>query len=98
MHALSRIFHKRGLSWPAASLRTYLVAMTLAATIPLAALMSYQIVNQIRSHDDSLNEGLQRSAALLTQAVNRELTSSIDALTLLSYAAEIQQNEPALFE
>ena len=27
--------------WPAASLRTYLVAITLLATVPIAALMSY---------------------------------------------------------
>lgn len=63
-----------------ASLRTYLVAVILLATVPLALLMSYQIVDGIRSQQTRLGVDLQRSAMVLSQTVDRELKSMADAL------------------
>lgn len=86
------------LRWPTASLRTYLVAVALLATGPMAILMAYHLFDQIGAQDTRLREGMQRNAGMLAQSVNRELTSSIDALTILSYAGEIQRRDLAQFE
>ncbi len=85
-------------SWPSASLGTYLVVAILLATVPIAILMSHQIFEQVDAQRQRVSEETQRSATVLAQAVNRELTSSIDALTILSYSGEVQRGQVARFE
>ena len=77
-------------AWPTASLRTYMVAVILLATLPMAAFMSYQVLADIRSQQAQNEEELARSAAALAQTVERELTSSFDALTVLSQSEVFQ--------
>ena len=77
-------------AWPTASLRTYMVAVILLATLPIAAFMSYQVLADVRSQQAQTEEELARSAAALAQAVERELTSSFDALTVLSQSEVFQ--------
>ena len=70
--------------WPQASLRTYLVAVILLATFPLAALMCFQILDKVRVEQDQIETRLAGSAFALSQAVDRELVASLDALNALA--------------
>jgi signal transduction histidine kinase len=77
--------------WPSASLRTYLVAVMLLAILPIAAIMSWQIYRGVRGEQVEVEDELARSAAGFAQAVDRELNSSIEALTVLSQSELFQQ-------
>jgi PAS domain S-box-containing protein len=79
-------------AWPTASLRTYMVAVILLATLPMAAFMSYQVLAEMRNQQAQTEEDLARSTAALAQTVERELTSSFDALTVLSQSELFQAN------
>jgi signal transduction histidine kinase len=70
--------------WPVASLRAYLVAIMLIATLPVVALMGYQILRDAGANDERIGKELERSAAATAQNVERELASSTDALTILA--------------
>ena len=82
-------------SWPRASLRTYLFAAILLAMLPLGALMSFQIYTELRDEHARIEDELARSAALLAQAVDRELISSLDALAALSRSDLVEQGQVA---
>ncbi|HWP11948.1 MAG TPA: ATP-binding protein [Ramlibacter sp.] len=82
-------------SWPRASLRTYLVAVILLATLPLGGLMSARIFADVRDEQAQVEEELARSATALSQAVDRELASSFDALTALSQSEFVAQAHAA---
>ncbi|HYE71457.1 MAG TPA: ATP-binding protein [Aquabacterium sp.] len=84
--------------WPVASLRTYLVAVILLATLPLAALMSFQIYMEVRGEQAQIEDNLGRTATALAAAVESELIASLDALTVLSHAEVLRQSEPAGLE
>src|SRR5205085_9709267 len=79
----------------AASLRTYLVAVMLLAIIPVGAILSWQIVQDVRERQGQVEDELARSANALSQSVERELDSSLDALTLLSQSEIFQQGRVA---
>jgi signal transduction histidine kinase/CheY-like chemotaxis protein len=93
MRALQRFKERLESSWPAASLRTHLTAVILLATLPVAALMIFQIFADVHSEQAQLEDDLARSAAALAQAVERELASSIDALAVLSQANALREGE-----
>jgi signal transduction histidine kinase len=80
-------------SWPTASLRTYLVAVILLATVPIALLMSVQIFTDVRSQRARLEDERERTAGALAQSVQRELAASIDSLTALTYAESLQRGD-----
>ena len=84
-------------TWPTASLRTYMVAVILLATLPLAAFMSYQVLADIGGEQAQMQEELARSAAALAQTVDRELTSSFDALSVLSQSEVFQAGRITAF-
>jgi PAS domain S-box-containing protein len=77
-------------AWPTASLRTYMVAVILLATVPMAAFMSYEVVADIRADQAQTEEELARSAFALSQTAERELNSSLDALSVLSQSEVFQ--------
>jgi PAS domain S-box-containing protein len=81
--------------WPRASLRTYLIGLVLLAVLPVAVLTSYQVLLGVRSEKARLEDELARSAAALAQALERELASSLDALTVLSQSEFVQQGQLA---
>jgi signal transduction histidine kinase/CheY-like chemotaxis protein len=84
--------------WPRASLGSYLVAIALIATVPLAALSSWQTFRGIQGQRAQLEGNLQRAAGSLSRSVERELGASIEVLTMLSHADALQRGEPAEFE
>jgi len=81
--------------WPTASLRTHLVAVILLATLPIAALMIYHIFADLRGEQAEMEGELAATAAALSQAVERELVSSFDALALLSQSEVLQRGQIA---
>lgn len=85
------------LAWPTVSFRTYLVVLVLLGTLPIAALMVKQIFDDVRARQARTHANLQQAAGLLSLSVERELVSSIDALTILSYADAIQRDDVARF-
>jgi signal transduction histidine kinase/CheY-like chemotaxis protein len=72
--------------WRAVSLRSYLVALMLLATVPIAALMSILIVDDVREAEQKLQQDLQRHAGALALAIERELAFSIEALQAIGQA------------
>jgi signal transduction histidine kinase len=79
--------------WPHASLRRYLVAMIVLATLPLAALVCWHILSGVRGEQAQIEANLSRSAAALAQAVENELVASYEALDVLAHAG-LQQGSP----
>lgn len=98
MKSFSALFQKLDASWPAASLRTYLVALILLATLPIASLMCYWIFSDIQRERWRTETELQQSANSLAQMVERELVSSIDALAIIAHQDAIQRRDIAAFE
>ena len=90
MRLVQRLISRLEGSWPTASLRTYLIAVILLATLPIAAIMSLQIYLEVREEQARIEDELARSATALTQTVERELASSLDALTVLSQSELFQ--------
>ena len=86
------------LGWPTASLRTYLLVMMLVSILPFAGLMTYRIIADGNSQRERMQDDMRRSAKAFAQNVNRELHSTIDALTIISYTAPIQRGEAELFK
>ncbi len=74
----------RGALSPMPSLGAYLVVVMLVATVPLALMVAYQLFGDLRAQQRLQGENLQRSAAALAASVERELSTSVDALTKLS--------------
>ena len=83
---------------PAASLKTYLVAVILLATLPIAVLLTWKVVTDVRSGRQSAVALLQQSAASTAQAAEQDLTASMDALTALSLVEGLQQGDLGAFE
>ena len=84
--------------WPVASLRAYLVAIMLIATLPVVALMGYQILRDTGANDERLWKELERSAAATAQNVERELGASTDALTILARTTLLAHEGTVEFE
>ena len=80
-----------------ATLRTYLVTVILLATVPIALLMSWQIWRDVQDEQRRMEEGLMARATALAEVVERELASSIDALTILSYQDALQRADVPAF-
>ena len=78
-----------------ASLRTYLFGVILLAIVPIGAFMSARIFMDVQGEQALTEDELARSAAALSQAMERELVSSIDALTVLSQSGLVQQGRVA---
>ncbi|NMM77739.1 hypothetical protein B2J89_13730 [Acidovorax sp. SRB_24] len=83
---------------PAASLKTYLVAVILLATVPVALLLTYKVASDVRSGRHSAVAMLQQAAAGLAQMAEQDLTASFDALTSLSMAQALQDGDMPAFE
>jgi signal transduction histidine kinase/CheY-like chemotaxis protein len=72
------------------SLRSYLVALMLLATVPIAALMSILILDDVRAAEQKLHQDLQRHAGALALAIERELAFSIEALQAIGQAEALR--------
>jgi signal transduction histidine kinase len=80
------------------SLRGMLLLLLVLATVPMAALMSWQIVDDLRSDEARRQARLVASAEALAKAVERELDSSVDALNILALSDRLRSDDPAAFE
>jgi len=83
---------------PGLSLRATLMLVLLLATVPMAALMSWQIVDDLRSDEARRQARLASATAALAMAVERELDSSIDALNILALSDKLRGDDLLAFE
>lgn len=86
------------LRWPTASLRTWLVAVVLLATLPIAGLMAWQLATTARMAQERVKDELALAADSVADAVERELAASIDALESLAYSEALQRGDVAQFQ
>ncbi len=91
MPLLNSLLARLEATWPVASLRTYLIAVMLLATLPLAFLMSLHAFVDVRRDQMRIDDSLARSAAALADAVDREMTYSFEALAVLARSAALQR-------
>lgn len=95
MSLLPRLKSRLERVWPTASLRTYLFAVMLVASLPMAVLMSVQRVTEIRAQQARVEEELAASAAALAASVDRQLRSSLEGLQVLAQSELFQQRRIA---
>ncbi len=76
-----------GHGWPKASLRAYLVAVMLIATVPLALLLSAQIVVGVREQQAQRERMLAERSAAVSARLQHEVDANLRALRLLADAA-----------
>ena len=81
--------------WPTASLRSYMLAMVLLATLPIAVSASLHAFAAVRSDQDRIESELSRSASALAQSVEREVRSSLDGLGVLARSEPLQHGRIA---
>jgi signal transduction histidine kinase len=84
--------------WPQATLRTYLVAIILVATVPLALLMAYRIVEDNRQERRVLLANLSGTAKAAAVGVDRELLATFEALRMLGTTDTLRNADIAGFE
>ncbi len=95
MSLLPRLKARLERVWPTASLRTYLFAVMLLATLPMAILMSVQRFAEIRGQQTRVEEELAGSADALAASVERQLRSSLEGLQVLAQSELFQQGRIA---
>jgi signal transduction histidine kinase len=79
-------------------LRAYLAAIMLIATLPVVVLMVAQIFRDVDAREQRMWRELDRTASATAQNVERELASSIDALTILARTTLIGNEDTAEFD
>lgn len=82
---------------PTASLRAYLAGIMLIATLPVVVLMVVQVFRDIDALETRTSRDLERTAVATAQNVERELASSIDALSILARTTLIPNRDTAEF-
>lgn len=83
---------------PVASLKTYLVAVILLATVPIAVLLTYKVASDVRSGRMTAVAMLEQAAAGLAQVARQDLTTSFDTLASLSLMEPLQNGDLEGFE
>lgn len=78
-------------------MRAYLLSVIVIATVPLAGLMCWMIIEEGQVSRGQFEVGLERSAASFALTVEREVASSVDALTILSYSSFVRGNDVSGF-
>ncbi|NKI92532.1 ATP-binding protein [Rhizobacter sp. SG703] len=79
------------------SLRSTLLLVLLLAAVPIAALMSWQILDELRSDEARRQARLAAASTALSKAVERELESSIDALNILAVSDSLRGGDMGAF-
>ncbi|TAK84391.1 MAG: response regulator [Aquabacterium sp.] len=80
------------------SLRTFLVGMILLASVPIALLMSYQVLAGAMEEERRLHGRLQQASRAAAHLVNRELAASAEALKLLAREDGLRRDAPAVLQ
>ncbi|MFZ5543089.1 MAG: ATP-binding protein [Pseudomonadota bacterium] len=86
------------MGWPVSTLRVYLVAVILVATVPLTGFALYLLHGQADDTRIERQTTLYRLANSLALALEREMASTADALNLLSRDAALQRGDIAEFQ
>src|SRR5688500_5790993 len=84
--------------WPQASLRAYLAAIMLLATVPFTALMGYRIHGDIGVQRARMWAELERTAVATAKNVEREVTASIETLSIIGQTTLVDHRDSAAFE
>jgi signal transduction histidine kinase/CheY-like chemotaxis protein len=79
------------LSMPRASLRTYVLALTACAVLPLLGFAAYLTLGLTRTEQAAVERGLVETANALVGGVDRELTSTITALETLATSQSLDR-------
>lgn len=93
MNPLQRLRQRFDRWLPVAPLRRWLAAVILLATVPLAFLMSLQIILGVRADQAQIENALARSAATLAQSVESELAASFELLSMLARAEAVRRGD-----
>ncbi len=80
------------------SLRTAFVAMLLVATVPVTVLMSYLLLEKMRSEEQRMRVDLDREAQVLANAVENEVLATIEALRILGLSDSLRHGDVREFE
>jgi len=88
----------RFLRWPVSSLRLYLVAVMVVATVPLTGFALYLLHAQADDARIERQTALYRLVNSLALALEGEIASSADALNLMSHDAALQRGDIAEFQ
>ena len=83
---------------PVATLKAYLVAIILLATVPIALLLAYNLASDVRTERQSAIALLRQGATTLARTAEQDLTASLDALTALSLSEALQDGDIPAFE
>lgn len=89
---------QRARHWPRATLRTHLLVITLAATLPLVLLMLFRTIVDGKAQRDGLADNLSSTARVVATAVERELIASQDSLIALAEGEALQRGDVEAFE
>ena len=83
--------------FPRASLRTYLLALTVGAVVPVVCFAGYLTLGLSRTEREAIERGLTETTAALASSVDRELTSTITALETLATARSLDRGDYRMF-
>jgi signal transduction histidine kinase len=86
------------LRWPVSSLRVYLTAVIIVATVPLTGFALFLLHQQAAEARIERQTALYRLVSSLALALEGELASTSDALNLLSHDPALQRGDVAEFE
>jgi signal transduction histidine kinase len=84
--------------WPQASLRAYLAAIMLMATVPFIVLMATRIHGDFVAQRTRMAAELERTAAATAQNVERELGSTIETLSIIGQTTLVNHADSGEFE
>src|SRR5690242_2979288 len=85
------------MSFPRASLRTYLLTLTIGAIVPVLCFAGYLIIGLGRSERKAIERGLIETTGALTSSVDRELTSTITTLETLATSRSLDRGDYRMF-
>jgi hypothetical protein len=84
-------------SMPRASLRTYLLALTAGAVVPVLGFAAYLTIGLSRTQQEAVERGLFDTAATLATGVDRQLAGSITALEALAASEHLDRADYGAF-
>ena len=85
------------MAFPRASLRTYLLTLTIGVVVPVLCFAGYLIIGLSRTERKAIERGLIETTGALTSSVDRELTSTITTLETLATSRSLDRGDYNMF-
>jgi signal transduction histidine kinase/ActR/RegA family two-component response regulator len=82
---------------PHGSLRTYLLALTAGAVVPMLCFATYLTIGLSRTQQEAVERGLIDTASALASGVDRELTSVVTTLEALATSRSLDRGDYGAF-